>query len=82
MATLSEEIAAYEDMRRTLETDRFGKWVIVHDKKLAGVYESFEATAEDAVGRFGRGPYLIRKVGEPPVTLPASALYRPVTGRA
>ena len=59
MATLSEEIAACEDMRRTLETDRLGKWAIVHGKELAEVCESFEATAEDAVGRFGRGPCLI-----------------------
>ena len=72
MAVLSNELSAYEDMRGQLETDHFGQWVVLHDEKLAGTYKSFEAAAEDAVRRFGRGPYLIRQVGAPPMTLPAS----------
>ena len=27
--------------------------------------------------RFGKGPYLIRKISEGPISLPASVLYRP-----
>lgn len=77
MAGLGKEIAAYERMRDMLETDHLNEWVVVYDEKLVGTYESFEAAAEDAVGRFGRGPYLIRRVGAPPLTLPASLLYRP-----
>ena len=74
MAKLKEEIAAYEKMCNDLEIDHFGKWVIVYDKELAGTYDSFESAAEDAVRRFGRGPYLIREVGASPITLPASLL--------
>lgn len=77
MTTLSEEIAAYESMQRSLEMDYFGKWVVFHNKNLSGVYDSFESAAADAVRRFGRGPYLIREVGAGPVRLPASVLYRP-----
>ena len=77
MAKLKEEIAAYEKMSNDLEIEHSGKWVVVHNKELAGIYDSFEFAAEDAVKRFGRGPYLIRKIGAPPVTLPASVLYRP-----
>lgn len=76
--TLSKEIAAYERIRNALETDHFGKWVLVQDEKLVEIYSSFEEAAQDAVERFGRGPYLIKRVGEPPMTLPASVLYRPV----
>lgn len=76
MTSLSKEIAAYEKLRDQLETDHFGKWVIVYNEKLAGTYLSSEEAAFDAVKRFGRGPYLIRHVGAPPATLPASALYR------
>ncbi len=76
--TLTREIAAYEDMRNTLETDHLGKWVIVHDEKLVALHDTFEAAAEEAMGRFGAGPYLIRQVGAGPITLPASALYNPV----
>ena len=77
MTTLSSQISAYEAMRDILETDHFGKWVVLHGGELIDTYESFEKAAEDAVRRFGRGPYLIRQVGAPPVTLPASVLYRP-----
>ncbi len=78
MATLKTEIAAYERMRDDLELEHFGEWVVVHDEKLVGAYESFEHAADDAVQRFGRGPYLIRRVGAPPLVLPASLKYRPV----
>ncbi len=73
MSLLSNEIAAYEGMRDVLEVDHFGEWVVVHDKQLVGTYDDFQAAAEDAVRRFGRGPYLIRQVGASPVKLPASA---------
>ena len=78
MTTLSKQIAAYDEMRDVLETDYFGKWVVFHGGELIGAYESFEEAAQDAVCRFGRGPYLIRQVGAGPITLPASILYRPV----
>ncbi len=78
VATLSSQIAAYEEMRDVLETDHFGTWVVFHGGKLVGAYESFEEAAQDAVHRFGRGPYLIRRVGAPPINLPASVQYRPV----
>ena len=78
MATLRNEIAAYERMRNDLEIDHLGKWVVVHDEKLIGAYESFETAADEAVQRFGRGPYLIRRVGAPPLVLPASVRYRPI----
>ena len=77
-SALEKEIAAYETMRSALETEHLGEWVVVHDRELVGVYESFGVAAADAVGKFGRGPYLIREIGEVFVRLPASALYNPV----
>ena len=78
MATLKKEIAAYENMRSDLETEHLGEWALIHDEELIGTYESFVVAADEAVQRFGRGPYLIREIGAPPTTLPASVLYRPV----
>ena len=75
---LSHQISAYKEMKDVLETDYYGKWVVFHNGELAGSYESFEKAAEDAVDRFGRGPYLIRRVGAGPPRLPASVLYRPI----
>lgn len=77
MATLHDEIAAYDRMRGVLETEHLGRWVVICNRELAGSFDTFEMAAEFAVERFGRGPYLIRKVGEGPVTLPASVLYVP-----
>jgi hypothetical protein len=78
MAHLSEEIAKYEKLQADLEAEHLGKWVVIHDSRLEGIFNSFDAAAESAVERFGRGPYLIRQIGAPPVTLPASVMYRPV----
>lgn len=78
MAELTKEIATYERMRNDLEVEHLGEWVVVRDEELVGTYESVEKAAEDAVQRFGRGPYLIRQVGAPPLVLPAVVQYRPV----
>lgn len=78
MATISEEIVAYESIQRSLENDRNGKWVVIQNKNLFDIYDPFENAAEDAVEQFGAGPFLIRKVGVALVTLPASVLYKPV----
>ncbi|HKZ02674.1 MAG TPA: hypothetical protein VJ180_10560 [Pyrinomonadaceae bacterium] len=76
MAELSQEIAAYEAIRGDLEAKYLSQWALVHDCKLIDIFPSFEAAADFAVKNFGRGPYLIRQVGSPPVTLPASVMYR------
>ena len=81
MAELVNEISAYEKMRPTLEAQHMGKWVLIHDEKLVGTYDSFEKAAEDAVAKFGRGPFLVRQVGAPPITLPASVMYNFVYAR-
>ena len=77
MAEIKQEIDAYNRMRDDLETRLMGKWVLIHDGELVATHETFDAAAEEAVKKFGRGPYLIRKVGAPPVSLPASVMYRP-----
>ena len=77
---LRQEILAYDAMRSELESDHFGEWVVVHNREVAGTYETFEEAAEDAVQRFGRGPYLIRRVGAGPIPLPASVAFRGFIG--
>ena len=77
MSTLSREITAYEGMQKDLEVDFLGMWALVHDEALIGKFDSFEDAAAHAVTNFGRGPYLIRKIGSPPLTLPISVTYQP-----
>lgn len=71
------EIPAYESMRVELERKHRAKWVVIRDQTLQGTYDTFEAAAADASRRFAR-PYLIRQVGAPPASLPASVIYRPI----
>jgi hypothetical protein len=80
MSELKDEIAAYDTMRPELEAKSLGKWVLIHNRELIGTYDSFDEAAKEAVHRFGRGPYLIRQVGAPPVSMPASVMYHPVYG--
>ena len=76
---LDREIAAFNAMRDDLERDHLYEWVVFHDEQLINTYEDFQDAAAEAVRRFGRGPYLIRQVGAPPLTLPASVMYRRVS---
>jgi hypothetical protein len=80
MAELEVELSAYESMREKLEAEHMGKWVLLRARDLVGLYDSFDAAAEDAVRRFGSGPYLIRQIGAPPLSLPASVMYAPDHG--
>jgi hypothetical protein len=80
MHDIDNEIAAYEVMRDDLETHHMGEWIVMREGKLIGTYDSFETAASEAVARFGRGPYLIRQIGAPPITLPASVMYRVSNG--
>lgn len=72
---LNDEIAAYDKLRAELEANYMGQWVLLFGGNLIGVYDSFDGVAVDAVRQFGRGPYLIRQVGAPAVTLPASVIF-------
>jgi hypothetical protein len=75
---LETEIAAFEARRAELEQHHMGKWVVFHGDEFVGAFDTLNNAAAEAVRRFGRGPYLIRQVGAPPVSLPASVLYHPV----
>jgi hypothetical protein len=80
MPDLDSEIAVYETMRDELEAHHMGEWVVMRNGEVVSIYDSFEKAANDAVAKFGRGPYLIRQVGAPPVVMPASVMYRPIYG--
>ena len=73
---IEKEKIAYEAMQEELEANHWGAWVLVYGMKLIGTYESFHDAAEVAVERFGRGPYLIKQVGEGPITLPPVLLFK------
>jgi hypothetical protein len=75
VADLEKEIAAYEAMQSSLEASSWGRWALVYNERLVDTFETFDDAAAAAVRKFGRGPYLIRQIGSPPVVLPASVMY-------
>ncbi len=66
---LDAQIEVYDAMRQELEREHLGEWVVIYNEQLVGTYESFQTAATDAVEKFGRGPYLIREIGESPIVL-------------
>ncbi len=74
--TLADEILAFDNLRADLQKNHMGKYVVIRDGQLAGAWDTLDAAATDAVIKFGRGPYLIRQVGAPDPSLPASVMYR------
>jgi hypothetical protein len=76
MAELDVEIAAYRAQLFDLERLHRGKWTVFHGTENFGFFDSFDAAAREAVKAFGRGPYLIRQIGAPPVRLPVCIVQR------
>lgn len=76
MASIDAELAAYRAQLFELEQQYRGKWVVFHNGQRVDLYESFDLAANDAVSRFGRGPYLIRQIGAPPIALPVCIIQR------
>jgi hypothetical protein len=76
MSHLDNEIKTFEAQKGDLERHHYGKYVVIKDNKVVGVWDSLDSAAREAVRQFGRGPYLIRRIGAPPLTLPASVFTR------
>ena len=74
MAALDIELAAYRQEETQLAFLHPGKWVVFKGATRVAIHDSFNEAAEDAVSKFGRGPYLIRRIGEPPIVMPVSAI--------
>jgi hypothetical protein len=72
-----DDIVAFDAMRSELEAAHLGKWALFYRREFIGVFDNFDDAAKEAVTRFGKGPYLIRRIGSHSVTLPASVMYGP-----
>lgn len=79
---LDKDINAFESMKTQLVTNHNGKFVVIHNGELAGVYDTFDSAAKVAVSQFEQ-PYLIRQVGSSQIMpMPSSVAYRPVHATA
>ena len=60
---LRANIEAFEAVRDELEREHLGKYVVFHDRKLVGVFETADKAITHVLETFGVAPYLIRRVG-------------------
>ena len=78
-ASLALNISAYEANKSELERELFGRWTVFYDAELAGDFPDLQEAAAFAVSNYGRGPYMIRRVGAPPPRLPPRLTAHPGT---
>ncbi len=60
---LARQNAFYETIREELETDSFGKWAVVSNEELIGVYDSNREASEAALRRIPEQVCLVKRVG-------------------
>ena len=77
MTVLRDDIAAFDRMKADLQDNHRNAWVVFHRGKFVDAFTDFEAAATAAVERFDTGPYLIRQVGAPPISLPGGMVFTP-----
>ncbi len=67
---LIDQMNTYDEMREELESNYFGRWVVIDDGKLVGDYETFHQADADAQER-GLNPfhYLVQQVGIEPAII-------------
>ncbi len=76
---LARDIKAFESQKSELERTYFNKFVVFFEGEFVGSFDSFNNAATWAVTQYGRGPFLIRRVGAPEtIPLPASVAFRPI----
>lgn len=61
--TVDEQMAFYESRRTELESEHFGKWAVIHDEELQGVYETTDDANEVAQPLFKKGPCVVLRIG-------------------
>ena len=60
---LERQNAFYETIRAELEAEFFGKWVVICEEKLVGVYDSNPAASEVAIKLASDRACLVKRVG-------------------
>lgn len=59
---LEKELALFEKMKPELLKNHKGKFVLMHGEILCGTYDTAENAYNEGVKRFGREPFLIKKL--------------------
>ena len=62
-AILEKQDAFYETIREDLEAESFGKWAVVSNEKLVGVFDSNRKASEVALRLIPEQVCLVKRIG-------------------
>ena len=60
--TLQKELDTYKKVLPTLLPENEGKFVVIHDSQVAGVFSSLEDALKIGYDKFGLDPFLVKKI--------------------
>ena len=66
---IQKNLDAFEEMKDELEREIFGRTALLHDGKLISIYNDKVDAYTTGCDRFGIGHFVIKKIGELPVSL-------------
>lgn len=61
MSVLDKELETYKKLLPTFIKDQ-GKFVVIHEEKLIGIYESYEDALKIAYKECGLKPFLVKRI--------------------
>ena len=62
MMTLQKELDTYKKELPALLPEHEGKFVVIHDSQIAGIFTSLEDALQIGYDRFGLDPFLVKKI--------------------
>lgn len=61
---LEKELALFDKMKTELLKNHEGKFVLMHGDEFLGAYDTAENAYAEGVKRYGRDPFLVKKVSQ------------------
>ena len=61
---LKAEMAYYDEHATELLLTYPNRFVLIHGDELIGTFESHAEAVREGVGRYGQGPFLVRRTGD------------------
>ncbi len=71
-----ENQLAYNHMKQDLESKHWGHVLLMHDKQIAGFYDTRGDAYTIGCGKFGWGHFIVKSVGEKPISLGMQGLFQ------
>ena len=62
MAALEKELETFEAHKEELLADNEGRWVLIKDDQVVGVFDTDRDAFEQGVEKFGTNPFLVKLI--------------------